>query len=307
LGTCFDSIDITEDRKRFRAFAKKIGLKQPKNCFFSSVQEGVEKSQKIGFPMILRPSYVIGGTAIQVIQNEAEFQAYLQNIPLETVAPILMEEFLEGAMEVEVDAICDGKEVFICGIIEHVEPAGIHSGDSICFLSPYQLHSSFQNAIREQTLKIGQALNIIGLFNVQFAIHNDELVVLEVNARASRTIPLLSKTTSLPLVHIATKCILGQSLKAQGLSGMAQPKCLALKMPVFPFSRLHLANEQLGPQMKSTGEVLCVGKTFEELFMKARMYASQRENLYTAELEERLPPAGVVPQLEVYDSNKFFN
>ncbi len=307
LGTCFDSIDITEDRKRFRSFAKKIGIKQPKNCFFSTAQEGWEKAQKIGFPMILRPSYVIGGTAIQTIRNEAEFHAYLHDVPIESVAPILMEEFLEEAMEVEVDAICDGQEVFICGIIEHVEPAGIHSGDSICFLSPYKLPQHFQNAIKEQTIKIGRALNILGLFNVQFAIHKNEVVVLEVNARASRTIPLLSKTTALPLVHIATKCILGQSLKAQGLSGMAQPKCLALKMPVFPFSRLHLTNEQLGPQMKSTGEVLCVGKTFDELFMKARMYASERKNLYTSDLEERLPRPVTAPTLEVYDITRVLN
>ena len=273
LGTPFASIDLAEDRNKFRIFAEKIGLKQPRNEVFSSLEEALHMATLIGFPMILRPSYVIGGNAIEIIQDDSELKAYVQDMKM--ASPVLMEEFLNDAMEVEVDAISDGKEVFICGIVEHVEPAGIHSGDSISFMSPYQLDKKSQDELIEQTRKIGQALKVVGLFNVQFAIHNNEIMVLEVNPRASRTIPLLSKTTGLPLVQIATRCILGQSLKEQGFGFKAEPKFLGLKLPVFPFSRLHIKNEKLGPQMKSTGEVLCTGKTFDELFMKARIYAAE--------------------------------
>jgi len=276
LGTPFASIDLAEDRKKFQLFAARLGIKQPRNGFFSSRGEALKLAKKIGFPMILRPSYVIGGTGIEIIQNESELNSYC------ATPPVLMEEFLEGALEVEVDAISDGREVFICGIVEHIEPAGIHSGDSMSFLSPYRLKSEAQSALMEQTRKIGLALGVVGLFNVQFAIHKEEILVLEVNPRASRTVPLLSKTTGLPLVQIATKAILGLSLKEQGMLSKADPKYLGLKLPVFPFERLHLKNETLGPQMKSTGEVLCIGKTFEELFMKAKVY---KEHISACDLE----------------------
>lgn len=303
LGTPFASIDLAEDRKKFRIFAENIGIKQPQNMTFSSWEEALQMAKKIGFPMILRPSYVIGGNSIQILWNESELKTYLRVVDLEIVTPVLMEEYLEDAMEVDVDAICDGKEVFICGIIEHVEPAGIHSGDSMSFLSPYLLNQQFQSDLMEQTRKMGLSLKVMGLFNVQFAIHNNEILVLEVNLRASRTIPLLSKTTGLPLVQIATKCILGQSLKKQGLGTKAESKFLGLKLPVFPFSKLHIKDEKLGPQMKSTGEVLCIGKTFNELFMKARMYASLDKNLFTSDLESKLPYPDLSSILEVYDIN----
>lgn len=298
LGTPFASIDLVEDRKKFRIFAEKIEIKQPPNEIFSSSEEALQMANNIGFPMILRPSYVIGGNAIQIIRNERELKTYLRDVHLEAAAPVLMEKFLEDAMEVDVDAICDGKEVFICGIIEHVEPAGIHSGDSMSFLSPYQLNKKFQEALMEQTRKIGLSLRVVGLFNVQFAIHENEILVLEVNPRASRTIPLLSKTTGLPLVQVATKCILGQSLKEHGLGTKAKPQILGLKLPVFPFSRLHINDEKLGPQMKSTGEVLCTGKTFNELFMKARIYTSRDKHLYTSDLESKLPCPDIASILE---------
>lgn len=303
LGTTFASIDLAEDRKKFRLFSERIGIKQPQNETFSSLKEALQAAKTIGFPMILRPSYVIGGNAIQIVRNESELQAYLKNVHLEMMVPVLMEKFLEGAMEVDVDAICDGKEVFVCGIIEHVEPVGIHSGDSMSFLSPYKLNKKFQDFLIEQTKKIGQSLNIVGLFNVQFAIQNNEILVLEVNPRASRTIPLLSKTTGLPFVQIATKCILGQLLNEQGLGTQAEPKFLGLKLPVFPFSRLHLKNENLGPQMKSTGEVLCIGKTFNELFMKAGIYVLQDENLFANDLKSKLPDSDISSVLKIYDIN----
>lgn len=304
LGTPLASIDLAEDRKKFQIFAEKIGVKQPQNKTFFSLEEALLIAAEIGFPMILRPSYVIGGNSIQIIWNQSELKVYLRDLDLEIVAPVLMEAFLEDAMEVDVDAICDGKEVFICGIIEHIEPAGIHSGDSMSFLSPYQLNQQFQSDLMEQTRKIGLSLKVVGLFNVQFAIYNNEILVLEVNPRASRTIPLLSKTTGLPLVQIAMKCILGQSLKEQGLGTKAVSKFLGLKLPVFPFSRLHIKDEKLGPQMKSTGEVLCIGKTFNELFMKAKMYASQDRSLFTSDLESKLPSPDISSILEIYDINR---
>ncbi len=289
LGTSFNSIDLVEDRKKFRSFAEKIGIQQPQNGVFSSAKQALQMAKTMGFPMILRPSYVIGGNAIQKIQNINELKTYLQTVDLTLAAPILMEKFLEDAMEVDVDAIGDGKEVFICGILEQVEPAGVHSGDSMSFLSPYRLDQKWQHVIESQTRKIGKALKIVGLFNVQFAICNNEVFVLEVNLRASRTIPLLSKITGLAFVQIAMKCILGVSLKEQGLSIKAKPNFLGLKLPVFPFSRLHLKNELLGPQMKSTGEVLCIAKTWDELLIKARIYASEQNDLFTSDLENKLP------------------
>lgn len=303
LGTPFASIDLAENRQKFRSFAERLGIKQPPNAIFSSLQEALEAAKSIGFPMILRPSYVIGGNAIQIIHHASELKAYLERVHLERVAPVLMETFLEGAIEVDVDAICDGKEVFICGIMEQVEPAGIHSGDSMSFLAPYQLDQKCQDCLIEQTKKIGQSLNIVGLFNVQFAIQNSEILVLEVNPRASRTIPLLSKTTGMPFVQIATKCILGQSLQEQGLSTQAESKFLGLKLPVFPFSRLHIKNAILGPHMQSTGEVLCIGKTFNELFMKARIYQSKDKDLFISDLESKLPDSASSSVLEVYDIN----
>lgn len=305
LGTSLASIDIAEDRQKFRKFADEMEIKQPMNCVFSSLDEALQKSKDIGFPMILRPSYVLGGKAIQIVQNEGELLDYLRDIDLEHACPILMEQFLEDAIEVDVDAIGDGEEVFICGIIEHVEPAGIHSGDSMSFLTPYRLNDDQQRAIVELTQKIGKTLRVIGLFNVQFAIYEKEIVVLEVNPRASRTIPLLAKTTGLPLVQIATKCILGHTLKKQGLEGNARQNFLGLKLPVFPFSRLGLKSTKLGPQMLSTGEVLCIGKTFDELLMKARVYAAKDRSLFTQELEQMLPCPSSPVDLNVYNINKF--
>lgn len=304
LGTPFASIDITEDRQKFRKFADDNRIKQPKNVFFSSLEEALCEAHNIGYPMIVRPSYTIGGGKMQIIKDEFELNAYINDLTLEVIAPILMEEFLEDALEIDVDAIYDGRSLFICGIIEHVEPAGVHSGDSLSYLFPCTLSMEFQNKLIEQTRKIGHALNVIGLFNVQFAIYKNEIVVLEVNARASRTIPLLSKTTGLNLVQIATNCMFGISLKEQDLAGVAEPKFLGLKLPVFPFSRLHLENEQLGPQMKSTGEVLCIGKTFDDLMMKARMYASKDKNLFTSDLDVKLPFPDTLTPLKIYDINQ---
>lgn len=278
LGTPLTSIDLTEDRRLFRTFAEKAGIKQPKNGSFISLDQALKLADELRFPLICRPSYVIGGTAMQIVRNKNELQSYLKNIPLNKAGPILIEEFLDGALEVEIDAISDGAEVFICGIIEHVEPAGIHSGDSKSFLFPYSLNKDLQYLLVEQTKNIGRSLDVIGMFNVQFAIRNDEIMVIEANLRASRTIPLLSKTTGLPLVQIATKCILGLSIQEQGLGDHAPVKTLGLKLPIFPF--FHVKDEPLGPQMKSTGEVLCMGKSSDELFTKERHYADFHTNIH---------------------------
>jgi carbamoyl-phosphate synthase large subunit len=251
LGTPIASIDITEDRNKFRSFLQKLNLKYPKN--------------RRKFPLIIRPSYVTGGSAMQIISTKKELSDYLKKAS----GPVLIEEFLEGAKEVEVDAISDGKEVFICGIMEHIEPAGIHSGDSKAFLFPYSLSQDIQNQLIDQTAKIGLTLQVSGLFNVQFAIQDGQIFVLEANLRSSRTVPLLAKTTGLPLVQIAAKCLLGGSL--QGLKSIQK---LGLKLPVFSHSSLGLKEASLGPQMQSTGEVLCLGDTLEALFEKAEIYNS---------------------------------
>lgn len=279
LGTPFSSIDISENRKKMKDFAENLGIRQPENRSFSSVKEALTHAKTISFPMVLRPSYVIGGKAIQIIWDLPELMHYLKTNPLKPISPILMEKYLDGAMEVEVDAISDGKEVFICGIIEHIEPAGVHSGDSMSYLFPYRLSKKHQKNLIQKTRKLGLSLGVIGLFNLQFALYEDELLLIEANLRASRTVPLLSKTTKLPLAQIATKCILGLSLAKQGLKISAESILLGLKLPVFPFSRLNV-NEGLGPQMLSTGEVLCVGKTLDQLHEKAQAYIRDVQDIH---------------------------
>lgn len=287
LGTSIEIIKKTEDRDLFQKYIREVGLKQPQNGSFTSEIEAFALAKKIGYPLIARPSFIIGGSGIETITSEEELHAYLKTIHLETSAPILIERFLEGCIEVEVDAICDGTEVFHCGIIEHLDPAGIHSGDSVSFMSTDTIDPQLENKILQQVSDIGLSLGIIGIFNVQFVIFNNEPFVLEINPRASRTIPLLSKIAGLPFAEIATKCMLSQSLRSQTLSGIAVSQFKALKIPVFPFSRLGIDNPSLGPQMQSTGEVLCIGKSRLELFAKARAYVSVI-NCYSKKLNEIL-------------------
>lgn len=221
-----------------------------------------------------------------IVRHRVDLVTYWERV----TAPILMEKFLEEALEVEVEALYDGCDVLICGILEQIEPAGVHSGNSMSFLAPYRLSEALQEAFKEQTERICRALQIVGLLNVQFAIQGDQLFVLEVNPRASRAIPLLSKITGISFVRIATRCILGQSLKEQNVKAPL-PELLGLKVPVFPFQRLRIAQGELGPQMQATGEVLCVGKTVEELFLKTRLYADP-QNTSTVEVYDinRLEP-----------------
>lgn len=285
-GTGFPATDVAENREKFRIFLDQLQLLQPRNGAFSSALEAFTLVRQMSYPLVVRPSFVIGGNAIEVLAQEEALKDYIKRNSLEDIAPVLMEEFLDNCLEVEVDAICDGESVFCCGIIEHLDPTGIHSGDSIAFLSRYKMSQDIEDQIFEQTKVLGLHLGIIGLFNVQFAIRNKTPVILEVNPRASRTIPLLSKITGLPLVQIATKCILGRSLKEQCYYGRATPKLLGMKIPVFPIPQLQTLDEKLGPQMKSTGEVLCIGSTIEELFLKAKLYTTNAKH-FTKEARRR--------------------
>lgn len=276
LGTSLRSIERAENRKYFSEFLRKQGIKQPFNTSFSDYESGMKKSEMIGFPLIVRPSYVIGGQSIEVISSRKELRKYLNSTDISKVGPILMEKHMGSVIEVEVDAISDGKEIFCCGIITHLDPLGIHSGDSASLLFSYEISQEIKNRIVDIASLVGNRLQIKGLFNLQLAIDGEEILIIEINPRASRTIPLLSKVTKLPLIQIAMKCILGTSLLAQGFTGLADPKIYALKIPVFPFSRLNIENQSLGVQMKSTGEVLCVGKTIEELVQKAMLYVDEK-------------------------------
>jgi carbamoyl-phosphate synthase large subunit len=283
LGTPCAALDVAEDRQRFQKCAQQLGLQQPPSGSISSLEEALELAERLGFPLILRPSYVIGGHRIAIVHNPLELVTYWQGV----TEPVLMEKFLQEALEVEVEAIYDGHEVLICGILEQIEPAGVHSGNSISFLAPYRLSEELQEALKKQTEEICHALQIVGLLNVQFAIQGSQLFILEVNPRASRTIPLLSKITGMPFVRIATRCILGESLKEQAVRAPL-PALLGLKVPVFPFERLRMPPGKLGPQMQATGEVLCVGKTVEELFLKAKLYADPQDTS-AVEIYDMLP------------------
>ena len=291
LGTPFWAIDCAEDRAKFRNLLLKLGFSQPRNSVFANCEGALHAAQKIGYPIIVRPSYVIGGKAICIIEDEAALQAYLSRHPPND-APVLIEEFLAGGVEVEIDAICDGSEVFICGILENIDPVGIHSGDSICSLSPIKLARSVQDQMKHIARQLGLHLQIQGLYNVQFAVLGTDIFVLEVNPRASRTVPLLSKITGLPLVQLATKCILGHPLDKR-YTGEAIPLRFAVKVPVFPFDKLAGANQRLGPQMKSTGEALGLGETFEEAFHKVGTHLANSIQLSPAgkQLLEQISPA----------------
>lgn len=238
LGTSLDATEVAEDKDQLRFLLNKMKVRQPRNITFSTFKEAIDLAAKIGFPIILRPSFIIGGSLIEIVHSELELVNYLKKVNFEECAPFLMEEFLQDCIEVEVDAISDGQEVVCCGTIEHLDFAGIHSGDSVSFLSPYKISKDIQENLYRITKDVGLQLGIIGLFNIQFAIQNEKPIILEVNPRASRTIPLLSKITGYPFVRIATKCILSQSLKKQGISYVSNTKLKAMKLPIFPFSRL---------------------------------------------------------------------
>jgi carbamoyl-phosphate synthase large subunit len=271
IGTSTDDIDKAEDRKRFEELLRGLSIAQPLGCTVTSINEAVEKSAHLGFPVIVRPSYVLGGRAMEIVYNEAELNDYMTRaVQVNPLHPVLIDRYMIGR-EMEVDAISDGETVFIPGIMEHIEKAGVHSGDSIAVYPPQSVSKEILEQLSQTTILITKALNIKGLINLQFVIHDDEVFVLEVNPRSSRTVPFLSKVTGVQMAKIATKAILGESLKSQGFTdGTLPPKdSVAVKAPVFSFAKLSDVEIALGPEMKSTGEVMGKDKVFEKALHKA--------------------------------------
>ena len=275
IGTSPDSIDLAEDRERFQQMIEKLGLKQPPNRTARNVEEGVRLAEEVGYPLVVRPSYVLGGRAMEIVYSEEDLRIYMRDaVQVSNDSPVLLDRFLDDAIEVDVDAICDGKDVLIGGIMQHIEQAGVHSGDSACSLPPYSLSEEVQNEMRKQSHEMALALNVIGLMNVQFAIKDDVVYVLEVNPRASRTVPYVSKATGRQLAKVAARCMAGVSLAEQGITEEIIPEYFYVKEAVFPFIKFPGVDPILGPEMKSTGEVMGVGKTFAEAFGKSQLGAS---------------------------------
>jgi carbamoyl-phosphate synthase large subunit len=274
LGTCPESIHRAEDRKEFQAFLHKLGLIQPDNGIAVTVEDAVIVAEKIGYPVIVRPSYVLGGRAMKIVYNRQELENFARIAIRESLGhPVLIDKFLEDAIEVDVDAISDGKNTIIGGIMEHIEEAGIHSGDSACVLPPYSISAAVLGEIIDTTRAMASELNVVGLMNVQYAIKSDRLFVLEVNPRASRTIPFVSKATGVPLAKLATKVMLGHTLKDLGLHREITPGHVSVKEAVFPFDRFPGVDTLLGPEMKSTGEVMGIDSDFGSAYAKAQFGA----------------------------------
>ncbi|HVT63194.1 MAG TPA: carbamoyl-phosphate synthase large subunit, partial [Legionellaceae bacterium] len=272
LGTSPDAIDEAEDRERFQQLVSRLGLIQPANGTVRSEEEAIELAKRIGYPLVVRPSYVLGGRAMEIVYHETDLRQYLEHaVRVSHDSPVLLDKFLDDAIEVDIDAVCDGKEVLIGAIMEHIEQAGIHSGDSACTLPPFSLSVVVQQDLKEQLELMAKALKVVGLVNAQFAIQGDDIYVLEVNPRASRTVPFVSKATGLPLAKIAARCKIGQSLRQQRLAHIQQiPGFYSIKLPVFPFIKFAGVDSILGPEMKSTGEVMGIAKRFGQAYAKAQ-------------------------------------
>jgi carbamoyl-phosphate synthase large subunit len=274
IGTSPDSIDLAEDRERFQHMIDELGLRQPPNRTARAEDEAVRLAEEIGYPVVVRPSYVLGGRAMEIVYDEGDLRRYMNEaVKVSNEAPVLLDHFLDDAVEVDVDAICDGEQVLIGGIMQHIEQAGVHSGDSACSLPPYSLDPAHQDELRRQVNEMARALKVVGLMNTQFAIQGDQIYVLEVNPRASRTVPFVSKTIGRPLAKIAARCMAGRSLDDQGVTGEVVPGYFSVKEAVFPFIKFRGVDPILGPEMKSTGEVMGVGENFGEAFAKSQLAA----------------------------------
>ena len=275
IGTLPDDIDAAEDRERFQSILNDLKLKQPPNRTARNPEQALLLAKEIGYPLVVRPSYVLGGRAMEIVHEQNDLERYMREaVKVSNKSPVLLDRFLNDALEVDVDAISDGEHIVIGGIMEHIEQAGVHSGDSACSLPPHSLSSNIQQSIIEQTKKMAKALNVKGLMNVQFAIQGENIFVLEVNPRASRTVPFVSKAIGKPLAKIAANCMAGISLREQSFTKELTPKFYSVKEAVFPFIKFPGVDTILGPEMKSTGEVMGVGKTFAEAFIKSQLGAS---------------------------------
>ena len=271
IGTSPDSIDVAEDRERFQKLVDRLQLRQPPNRTARTEDEAIRHARDVGFPLVVRPSYVLGGRAMEVVFSEDDLRGYMTHaVQVSNDSPVLLDRFLDLAIEVDVDAVCDGKAVYIGGIMEHVEQAGVHSGDSGCSLPPNSLSAALQEQIRDQTRRMALALNVVGLMNVQFAIQNGVVYVLEVNPRASRTAPFVSKATGVPLAKVGARVMSGRTLADMGLTRERVPQFYSVKEAVFPFGKFPDSDPILGPEMKSTGEVMGTGRSFGEAYAKAQ-------------------------------------
>lgn len=277
IGTSPDAIDRAEDRERFLHMIQKLGLTQPNNSIVKSFEEGISEATKVGYPLVVRPSYVLGGRAMEIVYNEDELKRYLRDaVQASHEAPVLLDHFLDDAIEVDMDCVSDGKEVVIGGIMQHIEQAGVHSGDSACSIPPYSLSDDIQDDMRRQTVAMAKELGVVGLMNVQFAIKGETVYVLEVNPRASRTVPFVSKCIGVSLAKVAARCMAGQTLVEQNFTQEIVPSHYSVKEAVFPFAKFPGVDPILGPEMKSTGEVMGVGQTFGEAYYKAILGSGDR-------------------------------
>jgi carbamoyl-phosphate synthase large subunit len=274
IGTTPDAIDRAEDRERFQQMIQKLGLKQPPNTTVRSVDEAVAAANEIGYPLVVRPSYVLGGRAMEIVYKEEELLRYMREaVQVSNESPVLLDHFLNAAVEIDVDAVSDGKQVVIGSIMQHIEQAGIHSGDSACSLPPYSVPAELQNKMREQVKAMALELGVVGLMNVQLAVQDGEIYVIEVNPRASRTVPFVSKCIGVSLAQVAARCMAGKSLEEQGFTEEIVPQYYSVKEAVFPFNKFPTVDPILGPEMKSTGEVMGLGKSFAEAYHKAQLGA----------------------------------
>ncbi len=275
IGTDADAIDRAEDRERFQGVLQKLGLLQPDNRTATDLESGLRGAAEIGYPLVVRPSYVLGGRAMEIVYSDEELSRYMKTaVDVSNSSPVLLDRFLDQAVEVDIDAVSDGKQVVIGAIMQHIEQAGVHSGDSACSLPPYTLTDDVQNEIRRQVIAMAVELSVIGLMNVQMAVQDNKIYVIEVNPRASRTVPFVSKTIGKSLAKIAARCMAGVTLEEQGFTEEIIPTHVSVKESVFPFSKFPGVDPILGPEMKSTGEVMGVGDTFGEAFAKASLGAS---------------------------------
>jgi carbamoyl-phosphate synthase large subunit len=275
LGTSPDAIDLAEDRERFQGLLQKLDLRQPANGFARSVEEAEKVAETIGYPLVIRPSYVLGGRAMEIVHDHSALMRYMSNaVQVSGDNPVLLDSYLQDAIEIDTDAICDGEQTYVAGIMQHIEEAGIHSGDSACSLPPYSLSDDIIAELKVQTRKLAEGLNVIGLMNIQYAIKGKDIYILEVNPRASRTVPFVAKATGIPVAKIAARVMAGEKLSTFNLPDAAKPQHVSVKEAVFPFARFPGVDIILGPEMKSTGEVMGIDKDFHRAFAKSQLGAS---------------------------------